>query len=225
MVIWQWYGNDFNDDYGLFSGPDVTNPFLIAPPSTGNKANKGLSINKWLAQNSAVYVLSTLGIRAASEQSSMSIFRDQYQIHDGSVTFDFGRPYIQDSFDLSNPNNQQGLETSRQALREALDTLTPSATPLLIILIPSKEEVYRRWTEGPLGSAWFDTVGKGRQEMLGFCQTEKFACLDMTPILVSHANQREMVYWPDDIHLNPSGNKIVADAMWEFIAQHNLMNK
>jgi hypothetical protein len=224
MVIWQWYGNDFNDDYGLVTGGDVVNPFLVAPPSSGKKTGKNPSIRKWLIQNSAVYFLSTLGLSAWTGQSGLTLFRDPYQVHDGTIDFSYGRPYIQESFDLSNPKNQRGLEATQQAVREARDTLTAAGISLVIVLIPSKEEVYRPWTQGRLGPAWFDTVGEGRQKMLDLCHAESLLCLDLTPVLVEHANRRELVYWPDDIHLNPAGNKIIADAITDTLRQQSLVN-
>jgi hypothetical protein len=226
MVIWQWYGNDFNDDYGLLSSQDITNPFLVVPAGPGPQVKRRPSIGKWLSEYSDAFVISSLALNAVSRPPpSLAFFRDLYQLHDGTIDFTFGRPYVQESFDLSNPKNQQGLETSQQALHEAHARLAASGISLVLVLIPSKEEVYRQWTEGQLGSAWFDSVGKGRQEMHNVCQTENLQCLDMAPILTSHANRREMVYWPDDFHLNPSGNRIVSDSVWEFLAQQGLVQK
>jgi hypothetical protein len=201
MVIWQWYGNDFNDDYGLAHlGPEV-----------------------WWSKNSADYQVLDLALQSVlAQQATGDVSVASDTVHDGNIDFTFGDNYTRSAFDLANPHNQEGLALTRQAILKARDVLAATQTPLVIVLIPAKEEVYRPWVEKQLGSAWLDAVSEGRNKMLGFCRDEKLICLDATPSLIEHANQREMVYWPDDFHLNPLGNHILSDTVWDFLTQRGL---
>jgi hypothetical protein len=231
LVIWQWYGNDFNDDYGLArlgqaAGATKPKPAYVEPdtkPQSVTLDNPLSPVMRWLRVNSATWhVLSPAltSVQRTAAGQDLSLF--PYQIHDGNIDFAYGNQYTRLSWDLSNPNNRQGFAITRQAILETRDKLALTHTPLIIVLIPTKEEVYRPWVEKQLGSAWLDTLTEGRFKMLDFCREENLLCLDATPNLIAHANQRELVYWPNDAHLNPLGNHILSDAVWDFLTRQGL---
>jgi hypothetical protein len=226
IVIWQWYGNDFNDDYGQImsehpTSPPKSNQATGDPGTTDN--NRQSPISKWLIQNSTVYrVVASMVSTPQPDQTDLALFQSPYQVTEGNLNFAYGSHYSRLAYDLANPNNQQGFAATRQAILKARDVLAATHSRLVIVLIPTKEEVYRAWVEKQLGSAWLDTLSAGRVQMMDFCRDENLLCLDATPSLIAHASRHEQVYWPVDLHLNPLGNHILSDAVWDFLIKQGL---
>jgi hypothetical protein len=223
LVLWQWYGNDFNDDYGLASLGQATNKpqrqqIPDQPETTDNHAP--LSLIQWLRANSAAWNVMAPTINKL--QSGQPLADNPYQVHDGNLNFAYGNSYVRAAWDLSNPKNAQGFAITQQALLDTRDRLAATHTPLVIVLIPTKEEVYRPWVEKQLGTGWLDTVSEGRLKMVDFCQAQNLICLDATPALTDHANHYEQVYWSENLHLNPAGNRILSDAVWAFLVRQGL---
>lgn len=222
MVIWEWWGNDFYDDYSLVETPSVSGATVILPQSNTKKP-KTPEIVKWLRVNSAVYVLTDQWLQSTKPQAAVDYLVDPYHVSKDGVTLNFGRPYLERSFNMADPVNQKGFQDSKAALLGARDRLAESNTPLVILLLPTKEEVYRRWTEPQLGAAWFDMIQAGRKQMLALCQTEHLTCLDATDALTTYANQNQQIYWADDMHLNPVGNQILAGLVENFLKARGLV--
>ncbi len=108
------------------------------------------------------------------------------------------------------------LERTLAAMRAALDARGIEA---VIVLLPTKGEVYRWVLEGrkPLPE---DGVASGfAQAVLAACTRAKFRCLDAKPFLVERARRLyessgELLWWRDDSHLGERGH----EAVGEFIA-------
>jgi lysophospholipase L1-like esterase len=88
-----------------------------------------------------------------------------------------------------------------------------------VILMPTKEEVYRHLTEPYLGAAYLDQLAAPRLRLLTFCAAERLTCLDLTPALSARAQQDQQLFFGDDIHLNALGNRAVAEIVADFLAQ------
>lgn len=109
------------------------------------------------------------------------------------------------------------LERTLAAMRAALDARGIEA---VIVLLPTKGEVYR-WVfeeRRPLPS---DATSSGfAQAVLGACARAKLRCLDAKPFLVKRARRLyetsgELLWWRDDSHLGERGHEAVA----EFVAE------
>ena len=218
FVIWQWYGNDFNDDYGMIQP-------ITAESTTATPTNP---LQTWLDQNSAVYHLSaTLFVRFASETDLQPYtrFENQYYSFEDGVEIGFGQSYILEAFDLTLAKNQKGQAETEAVLLSVNERLAAEQIPWVILLIPSKEEVYAKWTEPQLGAAQLAKLAQGRQEMLSFCAVHGLACLDSTAVLQKAAEQSEPIYYEEDTHLAPRGNEILTAAIWEFLLQEQLVQE
>lgn len=219
IVIWQWYGNDFNEDYGL-THEGVTG--VAAPVYPDDKDLP--TWTGWFKRNSAVYALGRYIAASRQFADQNPVWVDHYRISDGSLNLMYGRPYTVDAQGMNNPRNQAGVELTRQALQTARDTLSAQGIPLVVLLIPTKEEVYRAWTEPVLGASWLDPVIEGRQKMMALCQDLKLICVDVTDALTAHAGRKELLYWPLDSHVNPAGNQVIADQVWQALQAAGLAN-
>ncbi len=219
LVIWQWFGNDFNDDYGMAVLRDEIPGESYLPPQVTWEPKS--TLGRWLREHSALYVTVETLTYPDEVLQGYTLFSDPYQVQDGDLNFSFGRPYLLEAFDMTQAKNQYGWERTQEAIIEAQAMIGQKAS-LVIVLIPTKEEVYRRWTQGELGTQELDALGEGRHLMLAFCETQGLLCLDTTASLVEHAEQGELLYWPDDPHLNEYGNEVLAETIWDCLVRHGL---
>lgn len=218
FIIWQWYGNDFNDDYGMIEEPTVETPLSAA-------ANP---LQNWLDQNSVVYHLTATILAQYTTEKKLkpyTRFENQYYTFEDGVELGFGQSYILEAFDLTLEKNQKGQAETETVLLSVNERLAVEQIPWIILLIPSKEEVYAKWTEPQLGAQQLAKLAQGRQEMLSFCVGHGLACLDPTAVLQEAAEQGELVYYQEDTHLAPRGNEILSTVIWEFLLQEKLIKE
>ena len=57
LVIWQFFGNDFNDDYGLFSASGKLAPLADGMSAAGDDDGDASEIRSWLRTRSALYAV------------------------------------------------------------------------------------------------------------------------------------------------------------------------
>jgi len=112
IVIWQWWGNDFNDDYALLNN-DTS--MLIAPAQERATRSNHSGLEQWLKNNSAIYVVAELALNGFQTEPVPEYVIDRYSVRSGAVYLRYGRPYIERAFDLTNKRNQPELAASKQA--------------------------------------------------------------------------------------------------------------
>ncbi len=204
LVIWQWYGNDFNDDYGFTT--------LYGENAAERKGEDSVPPGL-LRRNSAVASIVHAISQSRQGSQQYSRFIDPHAASIGDETIWFGRPYMQEAFSLNEQKNREGQALSERVIQGVQESLTADGIELMIVLMPTKEEVYATWTADVLGAGVLDEISQGRLEMLEFCVQNRLTCLDMTPTLTDQANVGNLVYHAQDTHLNSLGNKIVADKL------------
>jgi hypothetical protein len=224
FVVWQWYGNDMNEDYGMavtYEGlPPVAEP--NDAPAEEPRPPKG-PVAEWLSANSAVYVIFDLLRSSEAERYRYNRFVDPYYFEDGELAMGYGRDSTMIGFDLSLEKTQIGLELGQEAIRDTKAVLDGKGIPLVMVLLPTKEEVYARWTEPTLGAEKLAMLAEGRQRMAAFCEEEGILCVDVTAELTAKANEGVQLFYPDDNHMNAAGNALLADVVWRFLVDAGLM--
>ncbi len=213
LVLWQFFGNDYNDDYGLA----VLNGTARTPPNVAPPAPAELPLAAWLRQYSAVFAL--LQALARADDPQMTLFVDPYRVTAGRVDIAFGRPYLAEAFDMRQARNLEGEALSQAAILRTRNLVEANGGRFVVILMPTKEEVYRHLTEPYLGAAYLDQLAAPRLRLLTFCAAERLTCLDLTPALSARAQQDQQLFFGDDIHLNALGNRAVAEIVADFLAQ------
>jgi hypothetical protein len=213
LVLWQFFGNDYNDDYGLA----VLNGTARTPPNVAPPAPAESPLAAWLRQYSAVFAL--LQALARADDPQMKLFVDPYRVTAGRVDISFGRPYLAEAFDMRQARNLEGEALSQAAILRTRDLVEANGGRFVVILVPTKEEVYRHLTEPYLGAAYLDQLAAPRLRLLTFCAAERLTCLDLTPALSARAQQDQQLFFGDDIHLNALGNRAVAEIVADFLAQ------
>jgi hypothetical protein len=91
-----------------------------------------------------------------------------------------------------------------------------------MILMPTKEEVYRSMISTIMDKALIDAIAEPRLRMLEFCKTNNLLCLDLLPALESNASPSVQLYFPTDPHLNARGNEVVANALAQFLKEQKI---
>ncbi len=218
LVIWQFFGNDFNDDYGL-----ALNRGDIAPPAQTTLVHQTETPSPfvWLARHSAlVGVLETL-LRGSWSglPDSERIFAKPYSVRYGDHVLYFGGLYEQQALDMSRPENQLGLEQSRAAFRTAQELVASWRGRLVVIIIPTREEVYAHLTEPILGADRIQTLASARLAMLDICAQQALSCYDPSPVFGERALKNESLYYADDMHLNAHGNAVLATALADWLME------
>jgi hypothetical protein len=93
---------------------------------------------------------------------------------------------------------------------------------VVILLLPSKEEVYEWVVEG-YPPRTTNTKPSGFAAALGnFCRQNNLSFFDLKPSLMEAAKKEfeesgELIYWADDTHWNEKGHGIVADIVYRAI--------
>ncbi len=211
LVLWQFYGNDYNDDYGLA----VLNGTAKTPPKAAESPRPlpQTPLAIWLRENSAIYLLISALIRG--KDAGIEQFVDPYHAAAGKVDLWFGQGYIRQSFDMAEPRNLEGEALSQQAILETRDLVEKNGGRFVVLVMPTKEEVYRPLTEPQMGKTALDAIAEPRLRLLDFCKMHSLVCLDLLPKLQEQANGQ--LYYPADQHLNAQGNRVVAAAVAEFL--------
>ncbi len=210
-VIWQFFGNDFNDDYGLARLRDEVGE-LDKPPKAQIDAP---ALGGWLRQHSAAFaVLETLLVgRYLGMPASEAPFVKPYAVTfgtQGQHVLRFGGLYEQGALDMTRPANQYGVTRTREALQTAQTLIGSWGGRLDVVLIPTREEVYAHLTAPIMGQEAVDRLAGARRAMLALCAELELACYDAFDALVADALAGEALYYEDDMHLNAAGNALLA---------------
>jgi hypothetical protein len=214
LVIWQWYGNDPNEDFGLArlrGETDVQSP--IQTPEVTWEMN-------WFRQNSALYVLLDMYLSPREKYDAFMWTVPQECASEGEINLCFGQPYLWDAMDSSLIHNDYGWQRSREALMESQQMVNTYDGTLLVILIPTREQVYREMAEPLIGTEKLAILDQNHQRMLDLCAELDLQCLDFLPVFRAHAEQGEQLYYRLDLHINPHGNEIVAEAIRDWLVEH-----
>ncbi len=213
LVLWQWFGNDPNEDYGLahLRGEAQTPPASDLPSAAGRS---------WLEENSAVYVLLQMLLGQDERYEASLQFLDWAWVNEGDLRLGFGRPYLWGALNLDRPQNQEGWTLSQEAFRAAREQIEAYGGHLVIVLMPTKEQVYRNLAAPLIGAEHMALLDATYQAMLAFCDAEGLTCLDPLPVFAEHAAAGEQLYYATDIHLNPRGNAVLADWLTAWLADH-----
>jgi hypothetical protein len=213
LVIWQWFGNDANEEYGLAVMNGVTQVKSTNPVSSVPEYN-------WWDKNSAFYVLLKLYLGSKNTFEASLQFHSPEYAEKGHVKLAFGQPYLWSAFDMEQPSNLDGWARSQDAFRAARDMVDSYGGTLLIILMPTKEQVYRDMSEPLLGAEKLALLDKPYQMMKDFCAQENLTCLDLLPIFQQYADEGEQLYFTTDMHLNKRGNEVLADTLAGWLNEH-----
>ncbi|MAU08209.1 MAG: hypothetical protein CL607_00185 [Anaerolineaceae bacterium] len=216
LVLWQFFGNDFNDDYGLAVSRDEIEPVAADDSASGD--NDDTSLGGWLRHNSAAYaVIETLftGLYLGTPESEALYVKPLTATYgpNSEHVLQFGGEYEQGALDMSLEQNQIGLELSRTAFEDAQALVAGWDGEIAVIIMPTREEVYASITEPVMGQEAIDKLASARMAMLDLCDELSLRCYDPTQAFIELAQAGEALYHSDDMHLNAHGNAILVELL------------
>jgi len=217
LVIWQFFGNDFNDDYGLFSANGKIEP--LAEEAVDDAVPRD-GVGARLRAASALYAVVENVLRGQRrfQDPDAAKFDERYEVTLGNgETLRFGQPYEPEAMDMSRPVNQAGYELSRAAFEEAKALVSSWGGQLVVMLAPTREEVYQSLTAAAMGSD-LEAIRGARLAMLDLCAELELTCYDALGDLQRRAAKGDLLYYADDMHWNPLGNSVVAGLLRDWLA-------
>lgn len=221
LVIWQFFGNDFNDDYGLAVFRDDIEPVEdgdLAPP---------LERTAWdaIRERSVLVAITETLItgRFVGFAETEAVFNKPYQVNYGEHQLIFGSLYEQVAMDMTRDANQIGYEMSRDAFTEAQDLVDTWGGQIVVVIMPTREEVYAHLTADYLGTEAMQQLSSAREAMQTLCGDLSLICYDPYEVFVERALQDEALYHSDDMHLNAHGNAVLAQALQVWLAEDDIL--
>lgn len=212
LVIWQFWVNDFNEDYQLavLRGEIPESSVRTEVP---DYPDEGGAVIQWLRANSVAWAVTEVAL--GNESAYVSDFEKYhftrpYTVEYNGHRLNFGQRYEQIATNLDDPRVYTGVPMTRMALRQAKAAVEGWGGQLVVVILPTREEVYRDLTAPVMGAEAVDALGAPRRAMNGLCRLEALTCLDLLPIFQGYAAQGDHLYYTDDMHLNPTGNAILA---------------
>jgi hypothetical protein len=218
VVLWQFYGNDNNDDFGLAD----LNGTAKSPtePATSSRPLPTGAAAMWLRENSVIYSLISTLLRG--KDPGVEKFVDPYHVTKDGIDLWFGQSYVRDAFDMSLARNQEGEALSQQAIVDTRQIVEKNGGEFIIVVMPAKEEVYRALSEPIMGKPAVDAISMPRLRLLEFCKTQKLTCLDLLPPLQELAESGKQVYFSADPHLNALGNQIAGETVASYLMSQSM---
>jgi hypothetical protein len=213
IVLWQWYGNDYKDDYdfAVIRG-EIEKP-LSAPPPNEPPPDYGK-----LAEYSTVYVWLRDWIDQKDDASE--------DAKDLSATVNGRKIAVADSLyshDFKYESVQYGWDETLRAFEESQAIVQDMNADMVIILVPTKEESYAKYLTGTLEPNYLDTLTSGRQRLVQTCEERGWRCIDMAPYFQEAIDAGQTVYNAYDFHLDASGNQIVSNVAANYLIENDLL--
>jgi hypothetical protein len=217
LVIWQFFGNDFNDDYGLAVFRDEIES--LEPESEQSTEARG-----WSALYAVLETLITGRFSGVpeSEEAFVKPYRVTYGKDDEHV-LQFGGAYELQALDMNREQNQIGYEMSRTAFEEAKNLVETWGGEFVVVMIPTREEVYQSVTSPIMGESEIARLESARTAMQSLCDELELRCYDLFSVFKERAENGEALYFSDDMHLNPYGNSVMAEALSVWLNEDGIL--
>ncbi|MDH3442574.1 MAG: GDSL-type esterase/lipase family protein [Deltaproteobacteria bacterium] len=107
----------------------------------------------------------------------------------------------------------------------AIDESKRINATFVLLYVPTKEEVYWKLAKEKVKSIerFEERIEKLRKTTAEFCESRRLSCLDLSPALKTRGLSGEKLYFPVDIHWNEKGNSVVAEEIYKFLVENNLI--
>lgn len=224
LVLWIFYVNDFNEDYGRAAGEGLI-PFIPdAVDFSGEYEATTSPVLRWLRRNSAAFAVIDVTLNGEwpylTDYERLFVAPYSASYRDGSI--DFGQRYLLEVTDMDKARNQAGVPLARAAISDARDAVESWGGQFAVVLLPSKEEVYDHLTAPVLG----ETLARIHQSyltMLSLCDELALMCIDTLPALQTRARAGEHLYYSDDSHFNAHGNAALTAIILDWMTANTLL--
>lgn len=215
LVVWQWYPNDLLDNYHLARFNDET-PALDVPPGPPPAPEPS-----GIARYSAVIWLLELLLSPQEDddpyQHNQRVAVDERELL--VTTSEYTTPYSLDYAAV-----EYGWERNLDVLTQGHEYVTEQVgAEMLFVLLPLKEEAYAEALADDLGTEYLLELAESRRMMIDLCAENGWHCIDPLPAFQTAIENGESVYYALDFHLDPSGNRILAQLIRDYVVENDLI--
>ncbi|MFO0947156.1 MAG: hypothetical protein U1D30_14630 [Planctomycetota bacterium] len=116
--------------------------------------------------------------------------------------------------------NLRSLAVAEKVFLDAWNLLKTEGISLLVVYIPTKFRVYHELCTFPVGSecfSWRESDLPVRLRKMLTSISPEICFLDLTDPMRESARRGALLYWPDDTHWTPAGNRAAATAIHSFL--------
>jgi len=235
IVLWQFFGNDFDEDYqlrvleGQIPRIDYLSPREIRAQEADAQSQASVPTwVTWLREHSLSFALIELAFFNEApyiNDFERAFFAETTTIPIKDGLLGFGQTYEQVALDMTDPRKIAGYPHTQKAYEDAKALVESWGGDLVILLIPVRELVYESLTAPILGDETMAIFKDNHQTMLDLCDELELTCFDLLPVFKEHAEQGELLYYTEDMHLNPHGNDVLAQAIYDYLEHNGLLQK
>lgn len=206
LVILGLFPNDFNDNLRFNEWVTSGHPDFWE----WRKAREGRGVIRgWLAGHSIIYRL----FDAATRSGEGKIFR--YQKNGLNLVLRTDRLF-------SDENRESARRAASELMRQALIDINRAAAAMgarfVVVLIPSKEEVYWDVVRPDLSSSARVEVDGPLAIVEDVCREQMIPACDLRPVFRRHAREHRQLYLRVSGHWNDEGNDLAATSVSECLA-------
>jgi len=199
--------------------------------------------SRWFGQphDAPLAAAENLGAPPAVPSAAASFDRGMFTVpvDDRAVRFAFMPPYLNTlNFSEAELGARRGWALTAAAIRDMRDSSRSFGADFVVLFIPFKSQVYlplveHAFTTAQLREAFtyylhiyerpvnLETLHRNRLAqnnlMRRLCDAERIPCVDMTAVFEARLQAGENVYFPDESHLNESGEALVAETLAQFL--------
>ncbi len=132
---------------------------------------------------------------------------------------------LRDPYSVPDENFDSAWAAIAAQIDDAIEESESINANFVLLYFPSKEEVYWELVRERVESIerFEKRIEKLRKITAEFCESRRLPCLDLSPALKHRGLRGEKLYFPVDIHWNEKGNSVVADEIYKFLVENNLI--
>lgn len=228
LVVWQFFKDDLwgatefqrwlESDEADFLAWQRESAAVPAPPAARRgpvHAARGLLFRHLLSYEMAKYLL---GVGAYADRDRRQVWirvRGQRLLCDQLSNRRWG--------DFRAPAIQRGWQLTQAALARGKRLAEAAGAHLVVVTVPSKEEVYWPVLAPRLAHAATLPIRQPLDWLVRFCRQQNVPCLDLYQRFATAARQGEVLYFDRDAHWNAAGHALAAEALREFLKAHGLV--
>ena len=127
------------------------------------------------------------------------------------------------NLERQNRNFDDRWTLTAREVDDAIKTSKEAGVVFMLFYFPSRWEVYWDRLKKQTGLPDSLDIDRLRRTVVQYCETKKILCLDLTPSLKREASHGKQLYFPIDGHWNKEGNRVVAEAIREFLVARGMV--
>lgn len=213
LMLWGFFPNDFNDS-GHFAWRE----------ETGRLAKQAPKPKPWtetLDRELRIYSVAYTWLVSPFEEPDDNEEYERLYYTDNTLNLSFVlRSYWGKRLDPTDKYTGPGVAYTQQALAEAQTAAGQLNAELVVLLFPSKEQVYWPIVSTLVDNAADFKVNWPHDEVKAWCQANGVRYLDLTPVFAAHAAQGEQLYYRFDAHWNEAGHELAAQTIRQYLAEN-----